>query len=71
MTNKLGSVVSLESGGPLMTVGELGKHSDARCSLFVDQALEREWFALIALIALQPQDMSKSGLSSGARKVLK
>ncbi|WP_347831406.1 DUF2158 domain-containing protein [uncultured Planktomarina sp.] len=68
MTNKLGSVVSLESGGPLMTVGVLGKHSDARCSLFVDQALEREWFALIAL---QPQDVSKSGLSSGARKVLK
>ena len=68
MTNKLGSVVSLESGGPLMTVGELGKYSDARCSLFVDQALEREWFALIAL---QPQDVSKSGLSSGARKVLK
>ena len=68
MTNKLGSVVSLESGGPLMTVGELSKHSDARCSLFVDQALEREWFALIAL---QPQDVSKSGLSSGARKVLK
>jgi hypothetical protein len=51
-----------------MMVGELGKHSDARCSLFVDQALEREWFALIAL---QPQDVSKSGLSSGARKVLK
>ena len=68
MTNKLGSVVSLESGGPLMTVGELGIHSDARCSLFVDQAVEREWFALIAL---QPQDVSKSGLSSGARKVLK
>ena len=68
MTNKLGSVVSLESGGPLMTVGELGKHSDARCSLFVDQAVEREGFALIAL---QPQDVSKSGLSSGARKVLK
>ena len=68
MTNKLGSVVSLESGGPLMMVGELGKHSDARCSLFVDQAVEREWFALIAL---QPQDVSKSGLSSGARKVLK
>ena len=68
MTNKLGSVVSLESGGPLMTVGELGKHSDARCSLFVDQAVEREWFALISL---QPQDVSKSGLSSGARKVLK
>jgi uncharacterized protein YodC (DUF2158 family) len=68
MTNKLGSVVSLESGGPLMTVGELGKHSDARCSLFVDQAVEREWFALIAL---QPQDVSKSGLFSGARKVLK
>jgi uncharacterized protein YodC (DUF2158 family) len=68
MTNKLGSVVSLEGGGPLMTVGELGKHSDARCSLFVDPALEREWFAVIAL---QPQDVSKSGLSSGARKVLK
>ena len=27
----LGSVVSLKSGGPLLTVEEFGEHADARC----------------------------------------
>ena len=57
----LGSVVSLKSGGPLMTVEELGEHPDARCAWFVDQAVQLEWFAL------QPQVSPKAG----AKKVVK
>ncbi|HBK10652.1 MAG TPA: DUF2158 domain-containing protein, partial [Planktomarina temperata] len=36
MKVELGSVVYLKSGGPLMTVEELGEHADARCAWFVD-----------------------------------
>lgn len=46
MKVELGSVVYLKSGGPLMTVEELGEHADARCAWFVDLAVQREWFAL-------------------------
>ena len=60
----LGSVVSLKSGGPLMTVEDLGVHADACCARFVDQAVQREWFALVAL---QPQVSPKAG----AKKVVK
>ena len=64
----LGSVVSLKSGGPLMTVEEFGEHADARCSWFVDQAVQREWFSLVAL---QPQESPKAGAVSRAKKVVK
>ena len=64
----LGSVVSLKSGGPLMTVEELGEHADARCAWFVDLAVQREW---LALAALQPQDPPKAGVASPAKKVVK
>ena len=64
----LGSVVSLKSGGPLMTVEELGEHADARCAWFVDLAVQREWFVLAAL---QPQDPPKAGVASPAKKVVK
>ncbi|MBT6522538.1 MAG: hypothetical protein HOM17_10575 [Rhodobacteraceae bacterium] len=47
-----------------MTVEELGEHADARCAWFVDQAVQREWFALVAL---QPQVSPKAG----AKKVVK
>lgn len=59
-----GSVVSFKSGGPLMTLGELGAHADARFAWFVNQAVQREWFALVAL---QPQVPPKAG----AKKVVK
>ena len=68
MTIELGSAVFLNSGGPLMTVEELDEHSDARCSWFVDQVVQREGFALIAM---QQQDVSKLSLSYGARGVVK
>ena len=68
MNIELGTVVSLKSGGPLMAVEEFGGHCDARGSWFVDQADQREWFVLIAS---RRQDLSKSGLSSGAKKVMK
>ncbi|MDA8996110.1 DUF2158 domain-containing protein [Planktomarina temperata] len=58
MKVELGSVVYLKSGGPLMTVEELGEHADARCV----------WFALAAL---QPQDPPKAGVASPAKKVVK
>ena len=64
----LGSVVSLKSGGPLMAVEEFGEHADARCSWFVDQAVQRDWFALVAL---QPQESPKAWAASRAKKVLK
>jgi uncharacterized protein YodC (DUF2158 family) len=64
----LGSVVSLKSGGQLMTVEKFGEHADARCSQFVDMAIQRAWSALIAL---QPQDPPKAGVASGAKKVVK
>ena len=62
-----GSVVTLKSGGPLMTVEELGEHADARCAWFVDLAVHREWFALVAL---QPQDPPKAGVASPAKKAV-
>ena len=68
MTIEIGSVVPLSSGRPLMTVEELDEHSDARGSWFVNQMVQREWFALIAM---QPQDVSKLGLSCVARGVVK
>ena len=68
MNIELGTVVSLKSGGPLMAVEEFGGHCDARCSWFVDQAVQREWFVLIAS---KQQNLSKSGLSFGAKKVIK
>ena len=64
----LGSVVSLKSGGPLMAVEEFGEQADARCSWFVDQAVQRECFALVAL---QPQESPKAGAVSRAKKVVK
>ena len=64
----LGSAVSVKSGGQLMTVEKFGEHADARCSQFVDMAIQREWSALIAL---QPQDPPKAGVASGAKKVVK
>jgi len=59
-----GSVVSFKSGGPLMNLEELGEHADARFAWFVDQAVQREWFAWVAL---QPQVSPKAG----AKKVVK
>jgi uncharacterized protein YodC (DUF2158 family) len=59
MKVELGSVVYLKSGGPLMTVEELGEHADARCVWFVD------------LAALQPQNPPKAGVASPAKKVVK
>ncbi|MAB87210.1 MAG: hypothetical protein CML51_07960 [Rhodobacteraceae bacterium] len=59
-----GSVVSFKSGGPLMTIEELAERADARFAWFVDQAVQREWFALVAL---QPQVPPKAG----AKKVVK
>ena len=64
----LGSVVSLKSGGPLLTVEEFGEHADARCSWFVDQAVQLAWFALVAL---QPQESPKAGAVYRAKKVVK
>ena len=64
----LSSVVSLKSGGPLVTFEELGEHADARCAWFVDLAVQREWFALAGL---QPQDPPKAGVASPAKKVVK
>jgi len=64
----LGSVVSLKSGGQLMTVEELGEHADVRCAWFVDLSVQREWFALAAL---QPQDLPKAGVASPEKKVVK
>jgi|AOAMet1_18_M0_10_1038524.scaffolds.fasta_scaffold04968_3 uncharacterized protein YodC (DUF2158 family) len=54
-----GSVVSFKSGGPLMNLEELGEHADARFAWFVDQAVQREWFAWVAL---QPQVPPKAGV---------
>ena len=68
MNIEVGTVLSLKSGGPLMVVEEFGGHCDARCSWFVDQVVQREGFALIAM---QQQDVSKLGLSYGARGVVK
>ena len=67
MKVELGSVVTLKSGGPLMTVEELGEHADAHCAWFVDLAVHREWFALVAL---QPQDPQKAGVASPAKKAV-
>ena len=50
-----------------MTVEELGEHVDARCAWFVDLAVHREWFALVAL---QPQDPPKAGVASPAKKAV-
>ena len=68
MKVELGSVVTLKSGGPLMTVEELGEHADARRAWFVDLAVQREWFALAAL---QPQEPPKAGVTSPEKKVVK
>ncbi|MDG2463427.1 MAG: DUF2158 domain-containing protein [Planktomarina sp.] len=68
MKVELGSAVYLKSGGPLMTVEELGEHADARRAWFVDLAVQREWFALAAL---QPQDPPKAGVASSEKKVVK
>ena len=51
-----------------MTVEEFGEHADARCSWFVDQAVQLEWFALVAL---QPQESPKAGAVYRAKKVVK
>ena len=59
-----GSVVSFKSGGPLMTLEQLGEHAGACFAWFVDQAVQREWFAWVAL---QPQVPPKAG----AKKVVK
>ena len=67
MKVELGSVVTLKSGGPLMTVEELGENADARCAWFVHLAVHREWFALVAL---QPQDPPKAGVASPAKKAV-
>ena len=37
-----GSVVILKSGGPHMTVEELGEHKDARCTWFTEDEIRRE-----------------------------
>ncbi len=49
MAMQPGSVVTLKSGGPLMTIEEFGEHKDARCTWFHDGGLCREWFGLVAL----------------------
>ena len=64
----LGSVVSLKSGDQLMTAENFGEHADARCSQFVDMAIQQEW---LASIALQPQNPPKAIVASGAKKVVK
>jgi len=42
-----------------MNLEELGEHADARFAWFVDQAVQREWFAWVAL---QPQVPPKAGV---------
>ncbi len=49
MSLQPGSVVILKSGGPLMTIEEFGEHKDAKCTWFQESALNRDWFALVAL----------------------
>ncbi|MEM6307784.1 MAG: DUF2158 domain-containing protein [Pseudomonadota bacterium] len=49
MRIETGQIVSLKSGGPAMTVCELGEHSDARCIWFSGQDLRNEWIPLAAL----------------------
>ncbi|MGV6839430.1 MAG: YodC family protein [Planktomarina sp.] len=53
-----GSTVTLKSGGPTMTVTELGEHDDARCFWFYGNELGREWFSLVALRLAPPVPQS-------------
>ena len=46
---KPGDVVMLRSGGPHMTVEELGEHVDAKCMWFAGVELRNEWFPLVVL----------------------
>ena len=49
MEFKPGILVVLKSGGPLMTIEELGEHNDAYCVWFVNGEIKKEWLSLIIL----------------------
>ena len=66
-----GAVVMLRSGGPHMTVEELGEHVDAKCVWFTDNELRNEWFPLAVLRVTPPPQTSVDVRPSASAAVRK
>lgn len=64
-----GAVVVLRSGGPHMTVEEMGEHVDAKCVWFTRDELRNEWLPL-ATLKLAPVVDTSRGVAPGVKGIV-